>query len=181
MMRFHEKQLYKKILHVVDLRFYARFLALYASKMKREWIRKDEDFSGGGLKKYVDSCWTKRLIKNEAEYKKMLKKLEKHSEIYELGCESATDYYPSKWQKGVGKKRKKKYKELWKETISLKEYEGKMQIDQTYVLKRRKIRYIYEDLMHLIYGYIREGKKEVKIIYKGERKICFSEPRERRL
>jgi hypothetical protein len=51
-----------------------------------------------------------------------------------------------------------------------------MQISQSYVLKRRKIRYIYKDLMHLIYGYIREERKEVEIICKGEKKICFSKP-----
>jgi hypothetical protein len=78
--------------------------------MKRERVRKDEDFSGGGLNRYVDSCWTKRLIKDEALYEKMLKKMERHTEIFEPGCESATECYTSKWQKGVRKRRKKKYK-----------------------------------------------------------------------
>jgi hypothetical protein len=59
MMRYNEKQLLKKFLKVVeisplglldyelklDLEFFARFLALYVTKMKRDWVKKDEEFS----------------------------------------------------------------------------------------------------------------------------------------
>jgi hypothetical protein len=56
MMRFNEKQLYKKFLKVIDippvarldaelmldLKFYTRFLALYVAKMKRDWAKIDK-------------------------------------------------------------------------------------------------------------------------------------------
>jgi hypothetical protein len=32
-----------------DIRFYARFLAMFASKMKKDCVRKDNDFYGTGL------------------------------------------------------------------------------------------------------------------------------------
>jgi hypothetical protein len=64
MKRFSEKQFLKKFLGTIeipslghlafelklDLEFYARFLALYVTKMKRDWIRLDGDFSGKGPK-----------------------------------------------------------------------------------------------------------------------------------
>jgi hypothetical protein len=77
MMRNHEKQLRKNFLDVVeipplghldfelklDLRFYTHFLALYISKMKRDWIEKDKEFSGKGVKEQVNLDWAKRLVK----------------------------------------------------------------------------------------------------------------------
>jgi hypothetical protein len=33
-----------------DFRFYSRFLAIYATKMKKYWVKKDENFFGDGLK-----------------------------------------------------------------------------------------------------------------------------------
>jgi hypothetical protein len=98
LMRYHEKQLYRKFLDVMEilplghvdyelklyLKFYARFLALYTSKMKREW---------------VNSYWKKRLIKNEDEYKKIIKMVEKQPEVYEPVYEYETEYYKNKWQR----------------------------------------------------------------------------------
>jgi hypothetical protein len=65
MTRYSEKQLYKKFLDVVDnhpiarleaemmldFKFYARFLAMFISKMKKDWVKIDEDFSGKRMKK----------------------------------------------------------------------------------------------------------------------------------
>jgi hypothetical protein len=65
MMKFTEKQLYKKFLKVIeippiarldaelvfDIKFYARFLAIYISKMKKNWTRIDNEMSGKGMKK----------------------------------------------------------------------------------------------------------------------------------
>jgi hypothetical protein len=65
MMRYNEKQIYKKFLKVVDIplitrldaelmldfKFYARFLALYVTKMKRDWTKIDKEMSGKGMKK----------------------------------------------------------------------------------------------------------------------------------
>jgi hypothetical protein len=36
---------------MLDIKFYARFLALYVTKMKRDWAKIDEGMSGKGLKK----------------------------------------------------------------------------------------------------------------------------------
>jgi hypothetical protein len=61
---YKEKQLYKKFLKVTeipalgrldldlmhDLQFYARFLARYVSTMKKDGVRKDNNFHGTGLK-----------------------------------------------------------------------------------------------------------------------------------
>jgi hypothetical protein len=60
-----------------------------------------------------------------------------HPEIYERWFEDETKLYTSKWNKSSRKKRRKKYKKLRKETISLKEYEGTSVINREYVLKRR--------------------------------------------
>jgi hypothetical protein len=63
MFRFNEKQLYKKFLKEIeipplsrldsslmnDLRFYARFLSLFAAKMKKDWVRKDKGYEGISL------------------------------------------------------------------------------------------------------------------------------------
>jgi hypothetical protein len=65
MMKFNEKKLYKNFLKVIeippiakldaelmfDIKFYARFLAIYLSKMKKEWGRIDSEMSGKGMKK----------------------------------------------------------------------------------------------------------------------------------
>jgi hypothetical protein len=31
-----------------DFSFYARFLAMYVSKMKKDWVRKDQSYFGKG-------------------------------------------------------------------------------------------------------------------------------------
>jgi hypothetical protein len=61
----------------------------------------------------------------------------------------------------------------------LKIYEGTSVVNQEYVLKRREILYKFEDLIYLVYGYVK-SRKDVETIYKGEKKYCFSEPRERK-
>jgi hypothetical protein len=62
--RFNEKQFVKKFLNVVeipplghfdmelklDIEFYARFLAMYASKMKRKNVKTDGDFTGRNVR-----------------------------------------------------------------------------------------------------------------------------------
>jgi hypothetical protein len=86
--RFSERQLLKKFLGVIkipplghldfelklDLEFYARFLALYVTRMKRYWLKKDEDFSGNGARDYHRKCEFNRIVKLDAEYRKCLKK-----------------------------------------------------------------------------------------------------------
>jgi hypothetical protein len=58
MMKFREEQFYKKIFKVIeipqlgrfdtslmeDVKFYARFLAMYPAKMKKDWVKEDKNF-----------------------------------------------------------------------------------------------------------------------------------------
>jgi hypothetical protein len=67
----------------LDLEFYARFLALYVTKLKRDWVKIDEDFSGKGAVKYHRDCKLKRIIKLDADSNKKLKKDEKHPEFFQ--------------------------------------------------------------------------------------------------
>jgi hypothetical protein len=60
MTRYNEKQLYKKFLKVIevtllarldvslmeDFKFYARFLAMYVSKMKKDWVKNNQSYFG---------------------------------------------------------------------------------------------------------------------------------------
>jgi hypothetical protein len=136
MMRFSEKQMLKKILDVIeipslwhldfelklDMEFYARFLALYVAKIKRDWVRIDEEFSGKGPKKYFGEFWTKRVLKIDANYRRALKKYEKHPEIFEPGFEEVTQNLMRNFEKRARKKCKKKSFKLWKNCIPLSEY-----------------------------------------------------------
>jgi hypothetical protein len=47
-------------------------------------------------------------------------------------------------------------------------------------LKRRELRYKLEEVLFSKYGYILL-KKDVSPVFTGEKKICFAEPRERKL
>jgi hypothetical protein len=62
-LRYREKQLYKKFLKVIeiplscqfdtslkdDIKFYASFLVIFAAKMKKDWIRKGNNYFETGL------------------------------------------------------------------------------------------------------------------------------------
>jgi hypothetical protein len=64
MMRYREKQLYKKFLDVIEIpplgqldsslvqviKFYPRFLVIYTAKMKRFWVQKVQNYHGKCLK-----------------------------------------------------------------------------------------------------------------------------------
>jgi hypothetical protein len=104
MMRYIDKQILKKIFKVfeiptldhldfelrLDLEFYSRFLALYVAKMKRDWIKKDEEFSGRGPKNYKRECWRKRILKIDADYARARDKFKKCPEVFEPGYEEKT-------------------------------------------------------------------------------------------
>jgi hypothetical protein len=104
MKRFGEKQFLKKFLGVIeiprlahldlelklDLEFYARFLALYVTKMKRDWVRLDGNFSSKGPNEYHGKCWISRVLKIDSEYRKALRKYEKQPEFFEPGFEVVT-------------------------------------------------------------------------------------------
>jgi hypothetical protein len=56
-----------------DIRFYARFLAMYVSKMKKEWVRKDNNFHRTGLKQRNIDQLNLQEKKNQKEYDRRMK------------------------------------------------------------------------------------------------------------
>jgi hypothetical protein len=80
-------------------RFYARFLAIFVTKMKKDWINIDQ-----------------------ARYKKIMKNREEFPEIAVPGLERKLYLREERWK--IKKKRKKRYKKLWKNTIPLVDYLG---------------------------------------------------------
>jgi hypothetical protein len=122
MERYNERQLLKRFLGVIkipplgqldfelklDIEFYARFLALYTAKMKRDWIKIDADFSGIGKRDYYRKCEVDRIIKIDAEYRKSLKKYEEHPEYFQPSFEEETREQMRKFERSKKKKRKKK-------------------------------------------------------------------------
>jgi hypothetical protein len=95
MMKFNEKILYKNFLKVLDIphiakldaepmfdiKFYARFLALYISKMKRDWARIDAEMSGKGMKKDQEDYMLQNILKWDKANSKRKKYLEKIRKI----------------------------------------------------------------------------------------------------
>jgi hypothetical protein len=95
----------------LDIEFYARFLALYTAKMKRGWVRIDEDFNGKGARDYYRKSEVDRIVKIDAEYRKSLKKYKEHPEYFQPGFEEETRDQMKKFERRK-KKRKKKYLDL---------------------------------------------------------------------
>jgi hypothetical protein len=77
-------------------------------------------------------------LKDEREYIKVRVKLKNHSEYYQPGCEVDTECYRDKIIRRLKKKRWKKYKKLWKNTISLQVHKGKIFIDKNFIVEREK-------------------------------------------
>jgi hypothetical protein len=119
--RFNEKQLYKKFLKVIevpplarldvslmeDFRFYARFLAIFVSKMKKDWVKKDQNYFGDGLKARREKQKEGQFAIDQAHYAKIMKDRREFPEIASPGPERAYYEREEKWK--VKKKRKKRY------------------------------------------------------------------------
>jgi hypothetical protein len=144
--------------------------------MKRDWINKDEEFSGRGPKKYKGECWTKRLLKIEADCRRAREKYKKSPEVFEPGYEEKTKRVIRKLEKGKRKKRKKKNVRLWNNCIQLSKYSGVMIINYQYILKRREYRYKYEFVNYAVLWY----EKERNIIYIGIINTKINEPHQRK-
>jgi hypothetical protein len=71
------------------------------------------------------------------------------------------------------KKRKKKYKKLWHNTIPLNQYKEKLGIRLIDVIQGRKERYKEEELFQFFGYYF--ARKEVEPIIKGFNKKCYYE------
>jgi hypothetical protein len=75
--------------------------------MKRDWIKKDEEFNGKGPKKYKGECWMKMLLKIEVDSIRAGEKSKKCPEVFDPGYEERTKRVIRKLEKGKRKKRKK--------------------------------------------------------------------------
>jgi hypothetical protein len=92
----------------LDLEFYAQFLAFYIAKLKRDWVKKDEEFIGSGPINYANSCRTKRMVKIEADYVRARDKFKKSPEVFEPGYEDKTKRVIRNLEKKEGKNEKRR-------------------------------------------------------------------------
>jgi hypothetical protein len=58
-----EGHLQRKFCIMFDIKFYARFLAIYRAKMKKEWARIDSEMSGKGMKKAQKNYELRNILK----------------------------------------------------------------------------------------------------------------------
>jgi hypothetical protein len=79
----------------------------------------------------------------------------------------------------VKKKRKKRCKKLWKNTIPLVDYQGVLDVSYEMIQRRRIIRAKEEENLFNQFGYS-YVRREIAPIFTGFNKFCYSEPRERR-
>jgi hypothetical protein len=145
--------------------------------MKKEWVKKDGDFFGDGLKARREKQKDKQFKIDWANYSKRMKDKEEFPEI--SSPEVERDFYEREMKWKTKKKKKKRYKKLWRNTIPLVDYRGVLEVSYELVLKRRKIRAVEEVYLFNNFGF-RYVRKEVEPIIKGFNKLCYSELRERR-
>jgi hypothetical protein len=159
MMKYNEKMLYKNFMKtieippiakldaelILDIKFYSRFLAIYISKMKKDWAKIDSDMNGKVMKKAQDDYALKNILKWSNDVERRNKHMKKHTEhndsINDGLCEVQKESYREKVKKKVKKKRKKRYRKLWGNCVPLSKYKGKISINQEMVLDRRERRY----------------------------------------
>jgi hypothetical protein len=164
MTRYKEKQFYKKLLKVIeipalgrldmdlmqDLQFYVRFLAMYVWKMRKDWVPKDNNFHGtGGKQKDLDfyNCKLRKNRKNMIEDESLKKNIP--NVVFKDGMLT----FIMKRKIGLSRRNGKKWKNLWANTISLKDYKGKFDIDLNYIINRREARYKEEQDLFNQFGY----------------------------
>jgi FMN phosphatase YigB (HAD superfamily) len=109
-----------------DLKFYARFLSIYAAKMKKDWVKEDKGYKGKGLIERRRNFEEKQEEKQQKAYKKIVQKEEK---IYEESTSDESNDPFEQAKRWLEERKKKKYKKLWKNTISLDEYKGILFVD----------------------------------------------------
>jgi hypothetical protein len=145
--------------------------------MKKDWVRRDQSYFGEGLKERKEKQVSKQFEIDQAHYKKVMKDRDEYPEIAVLGPERAFYEREEKWK--IKKKRKKRYKKLWRNTIPLVDYRGVLEISYEMIQRRRKIRAEEEEKLFMQFGYS-YVRREVEPIFKGFNKVCYSGPRERR-
>jgi hypothetical protein len=184
MMRFQEKQFYKKFLSVIeipplghldyelkfDLRFYARFLSMYVAKLKLDWVKMEESYLQKAKQEQYWNQVSRKLMINDAWHKHFLNKIASSKKLFQEGYES----YTEKWVKRKHCKERKKVKiksdKIWMNCIPLSYYKGRDVIDLNYVISRRTIRRTYEKAYFLAFGYetVKEKKVVDNCLYKGK-------------
>jgi hypothetical protein len=200
MMKFNEKMLYKNFLNVIeippiakldaelmfDIKFYARFLAIYLSKMKKDWARIDSEMSGKGMKKAQVDYVYRNILKWDSETAKRNNYLKKHPECDDSVnnglCETCKEVYKDKMKKRFQKKRKKKYRKLWGICVPLSNYKGSLTISQKLVQERRRSRYEEERYLYEIFV-INQRDKEEKFqatVKDKSLKVFYGKPYERK-
>jgi hypothetical protein len=159
-----------------DLKFYARFLAIYVCKMKRDKVHKDQCYQGENFKSEIEE-WSEKLRekywRNECKW---IMRRENSSKLDMQGYENFTSLYHKKKNVMIAKKRRKKEKSLWLKTIQLDSYISKLFIYKKAVLEHRISRYKSEEDFFQKFGYIIIRNTQIKPIIKDEMKLCYSEP-----
>jgi hypothetical protein len=198
MMGLSEKQLYKKFSKTIDIptiaridvelikdiQFYSRFLAIYVSKMKKDWVRIDEEMNGRSMKRAQINYELKMIEESSRQTDEINKHVEKHPErdfrINDGSCLSSKEVYNDKIQRKKKKRRKKRFRKLWGNCVPLSNFKGQLFIDREVVLDRRKKRYEEDNLLY--FNYVK-SKRENKIqvtIKDNSLKSCYMKPDERK-
>jgi hypothetical protein len=87
--------------------------------MKRDWIKKDEEFNDKGPKKYKGECWTKRILKIDGDYARAQDKFKRCPEIFEPEYEDKTKRVIRNLEKRRKKKRKKEEYHIMEQLYSI--------------------------------------------------------------
>jgi hypothetical protein len=135
------------------------------------------EFFWDGLKERKEKQKDKQVRIDWANHDKRVKDEKRFPEILDPGIHRDCYEKEVKWE--VKKKRKKRYKKLWENTVPLTWYRGTFEISYEMVKRRRKEQEKEEIFLFHNFGYS-YVKKERKPIIKDFNKLCYSEPRERR-
>jgi hypothetical protein len=95
---------------VFDIKFYARFLAIFLSKMKKDWEKIDQDMSGKGKRNMVKEQERQKVEKMHKENKRKNDYFKEHPESDDLlmmECVIVVEKY-SKIKKGKGSRRRER-------------------------------------------------------------------------
>jgi hypothetical protein len=198
MMALSEKQLYRKFCKVIeipsivrldnkvikDIQFYSRFLAIYISKMKKDWVQIDGNMKGQGRRNENFIHELKVQREDERNLEEINSYLLEHPE-----CDfrkndghyvTSKAVYKEEFFGKKRKKRKRRFKNLWNNCPSLKDFKGSLIINRELILEKRKRRYQEE---HLIYQEhvisLRENNNSFSV-RDGSLKSSYVKPDERR-
>jgi hypothetical protein len=176
MMALSEKQLYKKFCKVIeipslakmdveiikDIQFYSRFLAIYISKMKKDWVRRDGNLNGQGRRNENISYEFKLNQECSNQVEEINNYVLEHPEcdyrINDGSCLSSKAVFKNEVRGKKRKKKKKRFRKLWGNCPVLRDFKGRLSINQEMVLDRRKKRYQEEHLTYHEHFYQQEKK-----------------------